>query len=1041
MTKIIDHVAFLAEEIGPRPSGTEEEQQAALYIADRLQKDARLNVSIEDFGASINANAAKLICYAVSIVSALLSIFFPIVSLPAAILSLVALVTLFMETFLERPVLSRLFVKGISQNVVGRYTPPVQDANAAKRLRKVVIVANYDSAKEQPFARESFLPAVHILQIATVIAAAVIPFILLIKGLFMGNIQQGSTASGFTSALLVLGIIFLILPIIRILVDYVMGYNDAANSNASGVGVMLETARLVGNGLVQNDTQTPADAHSVEQLIEAGVVPDGTTLIDARDISPEASLAAAKAAIAAMTGQASTQEFTEVLAQGAEEAQLHAELEAAEAAKAQDNIEGEADGQTVPDWFKSAQQKANKTGGMPAVEGFRSRYADVPLPGDEQGAIDTSEDETTATRTEEASAETTDIQAQEGQVGEGSALPQGKLTAEQSAESVAVETDVQNQDSPQIQERVQSAASFIDGTAEDATAQARGETQAEANATTEGPYDADTQDIPTYKKVTEEELQASAQEAQADMHAAQMSLFDLDPSAQAASSVPELDVPADASVTLTGESDEASMSADSFIFNTSAEANAAAVTSPQEIAEPVNPLVRTNRLSDDEVLSVASEAKTHSIAATQFIPTINPESQAFSTSRMATLPQVNDDSSNSYENDPFADIAPQHDEADEADVNVFAKIADKIRGIRLPFQKNSGAAPSRNNRIARNADETTGWAAVDSETLSRDNAQTVRQRMKNDDEWLGGAFDNIRARIPENLGQRMKEGIDSVTSKVVTRGEGSTNVEVDHGVEGNEQPTDAMAPIIISDKGIEIAEESAPNAVEGAAAVGSADAWISGSAQEPEAAVTDEEIKPGIAGNQVEEDAEGVAVGVTDVAEETKSTDDSEFTMRDTKADIEDIYTFMAGAINTEIWFVGLGSQLAGGQGIRAFMAEHADEMRGAIVLNLESLGAGNLSCITAEGSLTQGRASARLRRFMRKAAQSVGITLNETKIDWRESPASYAQKHNMQAITFAGMEGSKPAGCGERDDVLDNISEDQLQLSAKMVVEFLKSI
>ena len=42
MPDIIDHVSHLSEEIGPRPGGTEEEQQAALYIADYLQKEAGL---------------------------------------------------------------------------------------------------------------------------------------------------------------------------------------------------------------------------------------------------------------------------------------------------------------------------------------------------------------------------------------------------------------------------------------------------------------------------------------------------------------------------------------------------------------------------------------------------------------------------------------------------------------------------------------------------------------------------------------------------------------------------------------------------------------------------------------------------------------------------------------------------------------------------------------------------------------------------------------------------------------------------------------
>ena len=47
MPDILDHVAYLSQEIGPRPAGTEEEQQAALYITEQMQKDAGLSAIIE----------------------------------------------------------------------------------------------------------------------------------------------------------------------------------------------------------------------------------------------------------------------------------------------------------------------------------------------------------------------------------------------------------------------------------------------------------------------------------------------------------------------------------------------------------------------------------------------------------------------------------------------------------------------------------------------------------------------------------------------------------------------------------------------------------------------------------------------------------------------------------------------------------------------------------------------------------------------------------------------------------------------------------
>ena len=49
MPEIKEHIAYLSQEIGARPAGTEEEQQAALYITEQFQKEAGLPASIEDF--------------------------------------------------------------------------------------------------------------------------------------------------------------------------------------------------------------------------------------------------------------------------------------------------------------------------------------------------------------------------------------------------------------------------------------------------------------------------------------------------------------------------------------------------------------------------------------------------------------------------------------------------------------------------------------------------------------------------------------------------------------------------------------------------------------------------------------------------------------------------------------------------------------------------------------------------------------------------------------------------------------------------------
>ena len=45
MAELNEHVAYLSQEIGPRPAGTEEEQRAALYISEQFSAEAGLTVS------------------------------------------------------------------------------------------------------------------------------------------------------------------------------------------------------------------------------------------------------------------------------------------------------------------------------------------------------------------------------------------------------------------------------------------------------------------------------------------------------------------------------------------------------------------------------------------------------------------------------------------------------------------------------------------------------------------------------------------------------------------------------------------------------------------------------------------------------------------------------------------------------------------------------------------------------------------------------------------------------------------------------------
>ncbi len=143
----------------------------------------------------------------------------------------------------------------------------------------------------------------------------------------------------------------------------------------------------------------------------------------------------------------------------------------------------------------------------------------------------------------------------------------------------------------------------------------------------------------------------------------------------------------------------------------------------------------------------------------------------------------------------------------------------------------------------------------------------------------------------------------------------------------------------------------------------------------------------------------------------------------------------------TEVWFVALGAELADNAGIKAFLNTHADDMRGAIVIDLDALGAGELSLIDEEGTIRSVKASSRMKRYVTKAGTAIGLHINSVKMRWRESAAYFTATRGLQTIHVAGFLDGKPAYQGEEDDKFDKLSEEKMLENAAFVLELLNNI
>ena len=155
--------------------------------------------------------------------------------------------------------------------------------------------------------------------------------------------------------------------------------------------------------------------------------------------------------------------------------------------------------------------------------------------------------------------------------------------------------------------------------------------------------------------------------------------------------------------------------------------------------------------------------------------------------------------------------------------------------------------------------------------------------------------------------------------------------------------------------------------------------------------------------------------------------------------EIEQIYHFRNPLYNTEIWFVALGSDCASHDGAKAFLAEHADELRGSMVIEVESLGVGELCVATAEGRMRKMQASSRVKRFTRAATAATGIAPGSVDLSGHDSAASIMQAAGYQTMHLLGVENGQPALKGSPDDILENVDDLLLDDNVNFLMELLK--
>lgn len=1014
MAELSEHVAYLSQEIGPRPAGTEEEQRAALYISETLSNQAGLPTSLEDFQCNPDNGLPKALCYGVAAVVGLLATIVAVLAIPAIVISALCAGLIAAEA-LGKPVLSRLMNKGVSQNVVAKYEPPRSTTRSSRR-RKVIVVAHYDSGK---IRRDLSSPVIGVLPIvywAELAAVVLIPVLLLIRLLVS---PEGAGLVVF-NVLLAVALIAAVLPVATFVLKKLAEYNEAANCNASGVAVMMEVAARVAASRNLPVDEDPL-IHGEQAAQSAGLVPEGAELI--YEVAPSADadvdssmesaaerLAAAKAAVAALSGKpvsATTNVVSHEEAPEETPAADAAEAQAEEAAAPSEEsgaaavvpapapAPAEPEVHEVPDWFKKGQEQAKR----PAVEKpvQRSRYADALAAAEEE--VQAREQEETAAA-EELSARLRTMRESVQAAAEAAGSHKTAVMPEVSGEMAA---SVSPETPAPVPGSTPAASSAPEPEAPVAPAVPTVPAVASAPATAEPDLSA----VPAVEPTDDPEVSLRA--------AARPLTGTTDDSPLAHIPSPADSVPAPAPkserrLVVPAIGEEVAVPAVEPDAPRPAGRKRRAISLPNIGVSQELPRISMDDRGQAAPLSEErpnSDGRVHNLSAV--VPSVStaPEPAAVAPSRSAgenalidALPSL-------------ANAPAQADPGLSGSISLAGSFASmSATGAAAPLGDELIENTSYDELYIDDADDSAYEAQV-TETGAMAGPGYVEMPKSR----FGRLFGKFRHKEKEQVStpQQWLDVEDDFEAREVGAARGGWESFREDDIEDLGQTT-AFTPEFLDDA----FDEDALDAPAPARRRGRP---FEGGAYTPEnpedSGVFDEGVEP------VGAFAEGLPADFVFEAQ----------------PEAEAIEQFHQKRVDVEVWFVALGSELAGNGGMKAFMEAHAADLKGSIIVELQGLGAGELTLIDKEGTYLAKKASSRMKRLVKKAGHAVGLSVPSATMEWMDSSAAYALKHGQQSMHLAGMAGKKPAFFAEADDVIENIDGDQLALNADFVMELLHHI
>lgn len=146
--------------------------------------------------------------------------------------------------------------------------------------------------------------------------------------------------------------------------------------------------------------------------------------------------------------------------------------------------------------------------------------------------------------------------------------------------------------------------------------------------------------------------------------------------------------------------------------------------------------------------------------------------------------------------------------------------------------------------------------------------------------------------------------------------------------------------------------------------------------------------------------------------------------------------------VEKEIWFVATGAEEVGTVGMKAFLTEHAADVRDAVIINIDNIGAGAVCYVTREGMARRYEADRRLTGAARRAARGSDLPVKGRESRGLATDATPALARGLRAMSLMAFDinGRQP-NRHWMTDTAESVSPTNLDIVVDMVVATVREL